>query len=112
VRDTGKQDAASGIPKIFLSDLFPGWPDVCETVAKKGTQPIFWLNQYVAFLWQAQKFGLLLKFSKNLPKVSNRPIGENSPNLVTLLETLCNTLYIISKATMLLQLKKKHWTHF
>jgi hypothetical protein len=27
---------------------------------------------------------LLLYFSKKLSKVNNRPIGENSPNLVTL----------------------------
>jgi hypothetical protein len=26
-----------------------------------------------------------LQFPKNLPKVNNRPIGENPPNLVTLL---------------------------
>jgi hypothetical protein len=32
----------------------------------------------------AQKVGVLLKFSKRLPKVNNHPIGENSPNLVTL----------------------------
>jgi hypothetical protein len=27
---------------------------------------------------------LLQKFSKYLPKVNNRPLGKNSPNLVTL----------------------------
>jgi hypothetical protein len=30
------------------------------------------------------KFGLLLQFSSKLPKVNNRPMGENSPNLATL----------------------------
>jgi hypothetical protein len=28
-----------------------------------------------------------MKLSKKLPQINNRPIGENSPNLVTLLET-------------------------
>jgi hypothetical protein len=32
----------------------------------------------------AKKLGLLLKFSKKLPKVKNHPTGEKSPNLVTL----------------------------
>jgi hypothetical protein len=31
------------------------------------------------------KFGLFQQFSKKLPKENNRPIGENTPNLVTLL---------------------------
>jgi hypothetical protein len=33
----------------------------------------------------AQKFGLLLQFFEVLPQENNRPMGENSPNLVTLL---------------------------
>jgi hypothetical protein len=33
----------------------------------------------------SQKFGLLKQFSKYLPKVKIRKLGENSPNLVTLL---------------------------
>jgi hypothetical protein len=32
----------------------------------------------------SQKCGLHRGFKKNLPKVNNRPLGENSPNLVTL----------------------------
>jgi hypothetical protein len=35
-----------------------------------------------------QKFGLLLFLPKKLPKENNRPIGENSTNPVTLLQTL------------------------
>jgi hypothetical protein len=37
-------------------------------------------------LWEkvAKKLAMLLKFTKNLPQASNRPIGENSPTLVTL----------------------------
>jgi hypothetical protein len=33
----------------------------------------------------AKLFELLLKFSQQLPKVNNRPIDKNSPNLVTLI---------------------------
>jgi hypothetical protein len=33
----------------------------------------------------AQKFSLILKFSKKTPNNNNRPRGENLPNLVTLL---------------------------
>jgi hypothetical protein len=32
----------------------------------------------------SQKFGLFLQFSKKLPYENNRPLGETSPNLVTL----------------------------
>jgi hypothetical protein len=35
-----------------------------------------------------QNVGYLSIFSKYLPKVNNRPMGENSPNLVTLLPSL------------------------
>jgi hypothetical protein len=41
------------------------------------------------------KQGLMLQFSKNLPKVNNRSKGENSPNLVTLL-TDRSLLYVLS----------------
>jgi hypothetical protein len=34
----------------------------------------------------AKKYGLLLQFSEKIPKVNNHPLGENSPNLVTLLQ--------------------------
>jgi hypothetical protein len=33
----------------------------------------------------AQKYGLILQFSKKLPEVSKHPMGENSHNLVTLI---------------------------
>jgi hypothetical protein len=42
---------------------------------------------------EAQKCGLLLKISKKQPKVNNHPLGENSPNRVTLLD-----VHVISKA--------------
>jgi hypothetical protein len=38
----------------------------------------------LAVLKSSPKFGLLLLFLSNLLKVINRPIGKNSPNLVTL----------------------------
>jgi hypothetical protein len=34
----------------------------------------------------AQLFVLLVKFSQKLPKESSHPVGENSPNLATLLK--------------------------
>jgi hypothetical protein len=37
----------------------------------------------------AREFALLMQFFKNLPKENNRPIGENSPNQVTLTATKC-----------------------
>jgi hypothetical protein len=36
----------------------------------------------------SKKCGLLMQFLKKLPKVNNRPLGENSPNLVTLVTTV------------------------
>jgi hypothetical protein len=38
-------------------------------------------------MYTAQKFGLLFYFTINLPKFTNRKMGENSPNLVTLLSS-------------------------
>jgi hypothetical protein len=41
-------------------------------------------NKNLVTLVGEQKFDRLLYLSKKLPKEKNRPIGENSPNLVTL----------------------------
>jgi hypothetical protein len=61
---------------------------VCEKFAQIVAQPSFCQNQCIIFTLGkvAQNFGLLL-FFLNLPNVSNRPLGENSPNLVTLSTT-------------------------
>jgi hypothetical protein len=55
----------------------------CETVAQSVAKPIFRQNKYIIFTVEkvTQKVSVLFK---KLPKESNRPIGENSPNLVTL----------------------------
>jgi hypothetical protein len=45
---------------------------------------IFFPENYVLWKREAQKFGLLLKFSKGLAKVYDDLIGENLPNQVTL----------------------------
>jgi hypothetical protein len=45
-------------------------------------------------------FGLT-KYFKKLPKETNRPIGENSPNLVTLPETLFSS--VICDSTLFAQ---------
>jgi hypothetical protein len=41
-----------------------------------------------------QKFGYLCNFRKKLPKVNNRPIGQKSPNLVTLVLTEWLSLFL------------------
>jgi hypothetical protein len=54
--------------------------------------PKKWANQFFVAInpelvtWKniSQEFVLLLKLPKKLPKEYNRPIGKNSPNLVTL----------------------------
>jgi hypothetical protein len=54
---------------------------VCEKIAQAVAKPIFCQNLYITKV--VQNFGLLLWFIKTT-KVNNHPIGENSPNLVTL----------------------------
>jgi hypothetical protein len=41
-----------------------------------------------------QKCELIMLFQKKLPKVNNRPIGENSPNLATLV-VVCKVTFIL-----------------
>jgi hypothetical protein len=43
---------------------------------------------FVKIFVVAQKFEPLLQFSKKLPNVNNCPMGQNSPNLVTLFKSL------------------------
>jgi hypothetical protein len=45
----------------------------------------------------AWKCGLLYLFFKKLPKENNPPIGENSPNLVTLVGSAFPVLEVIVK---------------
>jgi hypothetical protein len=62
----------------------PGWPDkFVGKIAQNVAQPVFCQNWYTTFTTEKndQKCGLLLWFSKKLPNVSNRLIGEISPNL-------------------------------
>jgi hypothetical protein len=57
---------------------------VCEKVAQIVAQPIF--GFFVHWEKVRQTFAPLLYFSKKtLSKENYHPIGENSPNLVTLL---------------------------
>jgi hypothetical protein len=60
---------------------------VCEKNRPKVAQPNFWpdLMHNIYRRKICPNFFLLHpSFSKELPKVNNRPIGEHSPNLVTL----------------------------
>jgi hypothetical protein len=41
-----------------------------------------------------KSLGYYFYFHRNLPKENNRPMGENSPNLVTLLQTKAATRFI------------------
>jgi hypothetical protein len=49
--------------------------------------------QLVPWKKVAQKCALLLQFFKPLPKVNNHPLGENSPNLVTLVPSVFCEFY-------------------
>jgi hypothetical protein len=60
---------------------------ISEKFAQNVSQPIFWTYYYISFteekscprLWTNSVIFI------KLAKVNNRPMGENSPNLVTLL---------------------------
>jgi hypothetical protein len=61
-----------------------------EKVAQNVAQPCFCQNQYTNFAVETsspKNLSYFCNFQKLL-KVSTRPIGENSPNLVTMLVTL------------------------
>jgi hypothetical protein len=62
---------------------------VCEKVAQNVAQSIFCENYYKTFTVEkvSQLFGLLQSFSQNVPKENSHPRGENSPNMVTLINT-------------------------
>jgi hypothetical protein len=73
---------------------------VCDKIAKNVAQPIFCQNQYITFMCKySLKFRATSVFKKNLPKVNNHPMGENSPNLVTLVPNdsiaMCNQQNLI-----------------
>jgi hypothetical protein len=89
--------------------LQPGWPDEFVKIRPKRSptnvssklMPLFCREKV------AQKWGLLMDFSKNLPRINNCPIGENSPNLVTLFcsrhhneRTFCVELLCKAKRTV------------
>jgi hypothetical protein len=41
-------------------------------------------THYIVWKKVAQKYGILFFIIEKLPKVNNRPLGENSPKVVTL----------------------------
>jgi hypothetical protein len=58
---------------------------VCEKNAQTIGQPIFCQNFTVLLFYCGKKYQVhMYENLKNLPKENNCPIGENSPNLVTL----------------------------
>jgi hypothetical protein len=71
---------------IWSSSLFrTGWPDafvkIAQNAAKTGLLSILIIHHfYCGKMWA------ISAIFKKLPNVNNRPIGENSPNLVTLVQ--------------------------
>jgi hypothetical protein len=59
---------------------------VCENVAQNDAQSVFRDNRYVTFTVEKSGpfIGATFVIFSKLPKVNSHPIGENSPNLVTL----------------------------
>jgi hypothetical protein len=60
---------------------------ICEKNRPKWSLVHFCQNYYIPFRYRDKKWPKIwirFQFSKNPSKVSNRPVGENSPNLVTL----------------------------
>jgi hypothetical protein len=69
---------------LTLFQLKARW--VCEKIAQNVAQPIF-LSKSVHNFYRGTKYSKNLGHVynlKKLPKVNNNPMGENSPNLVTL----------------------------
>jgi hypothetical protein len=58
---------------------------VCEKIAQNLAQTIFCQNYLIPNFCHVKKKGYFYIFSKKLPLVNNRPKGENSSNLVTLI---------------------------
>jgi hypothetical protein len=50
-------------------------------IAQNVAQPIVCQNQYIS-----QQFWATFVILINLPKVNDRPLGDNSPNLATLIQ--------------------------
>jgi hypothetical protein len=59
---------------------------VREKVAQNVAQSICCENEYTTLIVKkvAQLLVLFLPFSQKLPKLNSRPMGKNTPNLVTL----------------------------
>jgi hypothetical protein len=68
--------------------LATGWPDElakkCPKCSQTRTYIVRICRQLFPWIKVDQRFWLLLQISRKCPKVINRPIGENSTNLVTL----------------------------
>jgi hypothetical protein len=59
-----------------------------QKIAQNFVQTNFWQKEYIIYTLEKKyhkNLGYFCDFLKKLPKVNNCPLGENSPNLVTLL---------------------------
>jgi hypothetical protein len=55
-----------------------------KKIAQNVARTCFLSNKSIIKVEKITQFGLFLLFSNKLPTGINRPMGENSPNLVTL----------------------------
>jgi hypothetical protein len=62
---------------------------VCEKIAQNVVQPILRKNYCITLTTEKSSQEIWASFEtfKNLPEVSYLPLGENSPNLVTLVSS-------------------------
>jgi hypothetical protein len=77
--------------KHFLRDSRPGRPDAFVKNSPKNSPNTIFVKSNAQLLCTVVNSSLIIRaisfiFTK-LPKVNSRPIGEKSPNLVTLIST-------------------------
>jgi hypothetical protein len=72
----------------MLPHVKAGWPDKFVKITQNVAQPDFWQNKCLTYTFPGEKSSPKIWatsiFIKKLPKINNHPMGENSPNLVTL----------------------------
>jgi hypothetical protein len=62
----------------------PGWPDEFVKKSPKNVAQSIFLSKLIQNLYLNPKLWATSVFSEKLLKINNRPLSENSPNLVTL----------------------------
>jgi hypothetical protein len=62
-----------------------------------GTPTLFVKVNSKLYQWKKYPY-LCMRLKNNVPKINNRPIGENSPNLVTPDVSTSNQILVLSEA--------------